>query len=457
MSLIKPSKVTKFDFSGAKLVKKITLQCTDIVDNHHKFYIIELYENQSKHVLKTKYGRTGGKEITEYREWNSVYRLEEEIQWLIKNKTKKGYREIETQDIVKELPKNVNIINSSLPVQVVNFINDMFGMTTTYIQENVKTPLGNLSQNQIDKGKELLKQIEGYIKKINIDIGKGFIGKPHKSGMVLDLGSKEELTNSAQYKPLIEMCNEYYSNIPQQFSHRISLYDSLITTKEHIAKQEEVLQALQDIVGLKNSGISIDESLENKYKSMGINIALPTMEENDYIVDWFSKSKSKAHKVNEKIIDILKIERPIENTTYNNSLAKMKSKDVFHGTRNENVLGICTRGMLLPGQHSGAITGAMFGRGIYGAIHSTKSMQYCGMGWRQSSNKNYMFVMDMALGKTMEVNSTTEYRKNAKLIGKKYDSVWAKAGREIVHDELIVYSTAQCKINYIIKFKQDWN
>lgn len=451
MSLIKPSKTTNKklpDFPDQKIV----LQCTDLIKNNHKFYILELYKTED--VLKTKYGRTGSHEVTEYREGPKI---EAEIQWLIKNKESKGYKLVETRDSVAEqIPASVAILNSSLPAQVINFINDICGFTAHYIEENIKTPLGNLTQKQIDKGKGLLKSIQDHSKGLDIIADNGMLVKKSGGGFTItpDQISKDDIINTPKYKQLADLCSEYYSNIPQNFNHRITLYDSLILTNTQIAKQEGILQALQDVVDLKNAGMSINSNVEQKYKSIGAAIEPISAAEFKEINDWFFTSKSNKHNVDAEIFDILKIVREEEDKRWMNfGLPPTKT---FHGTKSSNVLGICSRGLLLPGTHSSTVNGAMFGSGIYSAIHSTKSIQYCGNNFRSNSDKSYMFVTEMAMGKPLIVSSTSEYAAQKNRLNKEFNSVWAKAGRDLIHDELIVYNPAQTKLKYIIKFKSKW-
>jgi hypothetical protein len=91
----------------------------------------------------------------------------------------------------------------------------------------------------------------------------------------------------------------------------------------------------------------------------------------------------------------------------------------------------------------------MHGDGVYGAINSTKSLNYSIGFWGSSRSKfknSFLILADFAMGKTYTSQST-----NFNGAPKGYDSIWAKKGRSLYNDELIVYSLPQCTLKYLVE------
>ena len=143
-------------------------------------------------------------------------------------------------------------------------------------------------------------------------------------------------------------------------------------------------------------------------------------------------------------------------------MALYKSANIlpgWHGTRRANMIGITTKGLLI--RPSGVVhAGSMYGDGIYWAVHSTKSMNYCdvkGSYWAQGANKTaYLFLADVAFGNQKIVAGSHLYTKSNI---KPNHSVWAKSGggSGLYNDELITYTATgagqQHRIRYIIEFE----
>lgn len=413
------------------IVEKQTLQLTDIVANSNKYYTVELREYTDKSWgLYSVYGRTGATKTEDYR-YGTEGQCRTEFSRLIRNKEGKGYSKVETEDTVingaktmaTEPAKTVNI-NKGVEGPVEWFVNYIYGFSRDFVKEAVDLPIGKLSLGQINLAQSLLKKIEQEM-----------------------LGRQKKVTDD-----VIELHNQYYKAVPQRLGHKIDINSVLLKTDKDIASQEDLLQQIKDMVVVKES----DTDFEKRYKGLNAEISVPTKAEIDRIKHYVLNSRSSHHGIKSiEIKDILAISRKVDDDRYDEKLAKLCEQEVFHGTKNVNLLGICSRGLMLPGQHSASITGAMFGPGIYGAIHSTKSMQYCGSGGyndRHSSRSSdqFMFIMQMGMGNWQ---SGGDWRRHYKLAPGKH-STWAKAKEEgLLHDELIVYNTSQVKLTHIVRFQ----
>ena len=138
------------------------------------------------------------------------------------------------------------------------------------------------------------------------------------------------------------------------------------------------------------------------------------------------------------------------------------TKLLWHGSRNENWFHIMQQGLLL--NPNAAITGKMFGQGIYFAPSAKKSWgytSYAGSYWaRGTSNTAFMGLYKTAYGKPFVVYDTgvidsgftyKDLERKAPGCG----CVHAKADRGMLrNDEIIFYREDQITIKYLCKFNK---
>lgn len=138
-----------------------------------------------------------------------------------------------------------------------------------------------------------------------------------------------------------------------------------------------------------------------------------------------------------------------------------RTKLFFHGSRNENWMGILDTGLLL--RPTGVvITGKMFGNGTYYADKARKSLGYTSLSgsyWaRGNSNEAFMALFDVHLGNSMKVERHERWMgqlDEAKLKAKgDYDSLYARGGADLRNNEFIVYREEQSTIKYLIQIKR---
>lgn len=131
-------------------------------------------------------------------------------------------------------------------------------------------------------------------------------------------------------------------------------------------------------------------------------------------------------------------------------------QEVYHGTSQANLLSIINSRLRCSPPATAEIAGKCFGGGIYGAIHSSKSLGYT-IGrtsgsstnrWGQSvGDSGWLCVCDFAMGKYYEPTSRISSPPNG------YDSVWVKHEKypTFYHDELIVYNDNQARVKYLLE------
>lgn len=477
----------KFD-----VTKRVTLNFTDINENSNKFYNIEIQVADPTQVrVFTVYGRLGAPNpAKEVRVCRDVDHAEEVVAKIIKDKTKKGYKEVKLvkADVGSEIGKlkieqnQIKIESlekagikieekekSSLHPEVQSLVRSLFGSTTQFIEANLDTkkcPLGQLSLDQILKGKDILEQ------------ARILTHQPSKDVQALN-----------------DLTSEYYSNIPHVLPRIIQADILRLDNDQKIDRCYDILDVFCDAKNIEKV-LSVNSGIDSQY--LTLNATINYIEPNDPIYNWVEQmvlntraknhsflGKIKVHRIfnikrsgednyfNETIESFSKEcckqvapnvlrpfikERPDLDKTASDLYNRANVLPLWHGTRKANIIGITTRGLLI--RPSGVIyTGAAYGNGIYWAINSSKSINYCdikGSYWACGNNKTaYLFLADVALGNNKIVHKTGFYTK-ANI--KPFHSVFAKAGvGNLINDEIITYTPSgkgqQHFLRYIVEFE----
>ena len=139
----------------------------------------------------------------------------------------------------------------------------------------------------------------------------------------------------------------------------------------------------------------------------------------------------------------------------------VKTKLLWHGSRNENWWSIVGSGLVLRPTNA-VITGKMFGYGIYFATKARKSLGYTSLSgsyWAHgSSSSAFMGLYEVAYGKPYDVHSF-----DSRFYGLNYEGLQklcpganclhAHEGQMLRNDEIIVYKECQTTIKYLVELK----
>lgn len=414
--------------SGQFVVKvehaRTMLNFASLGANSNKFYLAVLEEGTgvNDYRIYTEYGRLAqGKPRQQARYFSNLYQAQSEFDKIIRSKKKKGYAEVETDDGLSS--KSVSI-KSSKPKQdlskvkdkVLQFIGGLYTYSTSYLVKSIQTPLGNLSSNQVAKGLKILNEIE------------------------TELDNKT--TSTGVYSRLSD---EFYSVIPFVFGRNVDIPRMMIDDYKKLNDRKDLLGVISSVVKVQNS---LEKTLEDKYKALNIKLKHLDGRTKDYkrIVKWVEESKSSHHRANSNVTNIFKVDDMTGFDKFNPY--DVKTMELFHGTRNENVLNILQTG-LKSKPKSAVHTGSMFGSGIYFASQSSKSANYSTGFGSVRNEKYYMFVCEVATGR---VKDYEDAQPGLYAAPHGYNSVRGKKGRSLLHDEYIVYHENQVKVKYIIEY-----
>jgi len=475
------------------VVKRTTLNYTDIVNNSNKFYNLEIQVAPSgESRIYTNYGRVGGTIAREYRICKNQIHAESESDKIIKSKVKKGYVEVKLvkAEIGSEVGKakiessKISLTDlekagikiqtdqkdeSILHPEVQNLVRTWFGVTAEFVELNLDTkkcPLGQLSIDQITKGKNILEEARQIVHS----------KKPDQI-------------------ELNKLTNLYYSNIPHNFGYTRINADALrLDADDKLDKAFDILDIFNDAKNVQNV-MSRKNSVDSQYVTLNTDVEwldpksptwqwLDVMLHNTRASNHSFLGKLKTHKIfkinrkgeEERFLKVAeKIAKECGKHNPSDVYAKLvrerpdvskelqdlyKNANVcpgWHGTRRANMIGITTKGLLI--RPSGVThAGSMYGDGIYWATNSTKSINYCdvkGSYWAQGNNRTaYLFLGDVAFGK-QKIASGSHFYTNKNI--EPHHSVFAKAGSAVYNDELITYHPTgpnqQHWLRYIVEFE----
>lgn len=253
--------------------------------------------------------------------------------------------------------------------------------------------------------------------------------------------------------PDVQKANsDYFSLIPKPFSRKITA-DDMILDSNAVLAEYDVLDQLATGVQM---GSAMGGSASQRLTALGTEIAwLPDEDEVRRIKRYIRNSRASNHHgdvCRYEPVAIYAIRIPDERTRYERAVKKYGNvQEIFHGSANCNLLSIMKGGLVVPPSTASHVTGRMFGNGVYGAINSTKALNYNIGYWgakRSKYNNAFLFLADFAMGRTEQV-----FHSQSRGASRGYDSIWAKKGRSLFNDELIVFDLAQCTLKFLVELR----
>lgn len=470
------------------------LHCNNFSGNNNKFYCIEIQQNPVTGQLRlfSHYGRLGKTNTYEIRDtWKRTgkpveagekIQIEDEYRAIISKKEagktvdrdgksihehytkvdvltpKVGSLNIRNQATVN-IKKMAEIESSSDPIVAallnqlkVDNIHEITSKTSfKFTSTGLETDIGPVSEIHILKAKGVLDQIADLIRIQE----KAIVDSRSLLSRVSSKLSKrpEVVTPNGFSQDMIDKNNHYFSLIPHKFHGKLKAED-MITTPDNLSKEQDLLNDLLSAVQL---GLSQDDGVnEEKLK-----VDLKVMDKNKTwkeIEHYFNTTRHAhhGHLKGWKICRIFEVSEKAEKIKdYEATKAKLGNEmQLFHGSRNSNILSILLNGLMVPPRSAGFVNGRMFGDGIYGADCSTKALNYATGYWggRKDHNKVYVFVTRFAMGKMQKCKTQQNYGADPG-----FDSVHGLSDRHggaLINDEYIVYDTRQAIITHLLELTQ---
>lgn len=414
-------------FVKKSTLKREVLNFASLGDNSNKFYIIELQEGviPGEYNVYCEYGRLGKTPQRKDRYITGVYSAESEFNKIIASKQRGGYKIVEVDDGLTTQAVNVSSTTKatdlfSIKDKVLRLIGKLYQEATSYLATAIDTPLGKISATQVAKGFSVLRDIESY----------------------LDAG----VTSGSQ---LVGFSNEFYSVIPVSFGNKVDFQKMLIDDYIKLNNYKDLLGVMDSVVQAR---ATLEQNLEEKYKSLNIKLKALGQRTKEYkaVLEKVDTTHSQHHRFKMNVTDVFKVEDMVGFDKFNPK--KLETMDLFHGSRNENILSIMQSGLKIK-PSSAVHTGSMFGSGIYLASDVTKSANYCWGFGNANADTHYMFICEAATGKIKDYSNA---QSSLTAPPKGYNSVRGVKGNSLLHDEYIVYKDEQVRIKYIIEFKKGY-
>jgi poly [ADP-ribose] polymerase 2/3/4 len=391
---------------------------TDVSDNHNKFWHAYV-EGSSVH---TDWGRIGEPAKHTVTNYDSPYAAERGFASKCRAKERHGYtlQKTLTDDstVVVASVKDV-ALSQIAPTDpetksLVEFlakrnIHRIEGTTGIRVQDGaLTTPLGPVTPEGLDEAEHLLAAI----------------------GSIILAGSSD---SSYDFRTKV---NQYLRIVPRKIHRRgISIAD-VFPDVSSVAKEQQTIDALRQAVALSPTS---DIGVVFRTRLDPIDSSTP---EFTRMVKLFDSTRSQFHKSSQmKLKRLWKISVGPADESFEHTLKPIK--ELWHGTKDANLLSILRSGFVIPGRGGTAqITGRMFGDGVYFSDQSTKSLNYASGFWGgDGSVRNFMLLNHVAMGKI--------YKPTSSFSGKPpsgYDSTQVEPGTcRVKNREMVVYRASQAK------------
>lgn len=373
-------------------------------DNHNKFYYMEDLNNGN---FRVTYGRVGSSErVVTYpiSDWNRKYN----------EKIKKGYIDVTEKIATKKHVSELEIGDKD----VKELIEFLMKAAKTSIKRDYSISAEAVTQAQIDEAQTILDTI--------------FENK--------DVYGLDKIN---------ECLRQLYTIIPRKMSDTRSFFLSNLNVPFLV----ELLQSEQGKLDTLKTQVNIGNTSEDKITltSFGIQCEVASEADRDFI-----RNNTDFRLKNHKVFKIINNEtEKVFNPDH------LKTKLLYHGSRNENYLSIIQNGLKIKPKGV-QTTGSMFGPGIYFANLARKSIGYTslrGSYWASgNSSKAYLAVFEVATGHEWRVFENGQKWSGwmsrideSQVKAKGCNSVFAKGGVDLKNDEYMIYNSNQCTIRYLIE------
>lgn len=423
--------------------------------NSNKFYKVTLYEDGSVHKNWGRVGASGQTSIDRHG-GRSGYES------IINQKKRKGYE-----------PTNAVSLN-----------------TTESSSTASKNDLKEIARKTLIKpgNSELERLVDLLVAKNNHEIIKASGGKINVSdnGLITTPLGLVSLENISQARAFIDSgklnassrnrsaaLDGYLKLIPQQVPRMRGWDKTFLSTPEELSQQSSFLDQLEESLDLyaerRKASLKAEKSKNNTEDELAKQYAdlfrykvsvLDDDKEFKRIERLFRDGLRREHSSSHlRLKRVYVLNDPAGLKRFKAKAEKIGDvRELWHGTRVWNVLSILRQGLILNVNDVKTIqtAGAMFGsNSIYTSSSSSKSLNYSYGYWDGGirSNNCFMFLNDVAMGRTHVAERNRIYHDSHIQKSGKYDSLWAKGRTSgVLNDEMIIWDTDQINIKYLCEF-----
>jgi len=437
------------------------LHCNNFDGNNNKFYIIEIQENsKGEYQLFSNYGRLGKTTVYETRKHlkgdtdpiTDYSVLEDEYNAIIakkeRGKSGKGGREFYVKvDVLAPTVGSSNVSGSDADISV---------SQENEIQIAIDAGLGKevariINQIKADNIHNILSKTSLRLTSRGFETDVGVVTDSHIDKAVEALDSLREAIVADVRADVILCNNSYFSLIPKDFGSKLS-YDDMIKDADKLAEHFELMEDLRSALKMNLQPV---DKVEEKQFTIDLLMLDDDDSERSRLIDFFEnrKHRSHSHLNSWKVKNVFSFgETPNRVNEYETMLGDLGNEhELFHGSRNGNILSILINGFMIPPATAGHCTGRMFGNGVYSASCSSKALNYSTGFWdgKGDDHNAFIFITRFVMGNQQDC-------RNFKYGGADsgYDSIHGLSsdnGGTLLNDEYIVYDTKQTIITHLIE------
>lgn len=404
--------------------RKVAYLVMVTAENNNKYYKM----TPRGDVFDVEYGRVGAssqKASYSMREWNKKYN----------EKIKKGYvdRTEAMEDlIVKEVKKDGSSTYKEIEKKAIaEIVERLQRMAKQAIRDNYTISSNKVTQKMVDEAQDIITELtkcESDITLFNKLLLTLFTTIPRKMGQVSD----------------------HMARVKDDFNRILTKEQDLLDVMRGQVVQHQVIKEEENISEEDNNKKTILEELGLEFE--------------ECTDDEIAIIKKNLGEIKDKFYKAWKVTNKRTQVKFDNFMkqeGKIKTKLLWHGSRNENWWSIINSGLVLRPTNA-VISGKMFGYGIYFAPKARKSLGYTSLNgsyWAGgNSNSAYMSLYEVAYGTPYDVHSfdSKYYNFNYEALQKAKKgahSLHAHEGQMLRNDEIIVYKEDQITIKYLVELR----
>lgn len=440
--------------------KPVYLRMLDIESNHYKYYRMI----PSGDSFTAEWGREGSKPQTKVypmSQWAKIYR----------EKTKKGYEDKTDHFVIEkvESPTDISRISKTGDVYAVikdesvrELVKQLMELSNAIVSSNYNIGSEHVTQKMIDDAQICIDRLANVYTKLAV------VKEPARAVSLFEDYNNAllQLINIVPRK--IKRVKEYLLAFTPNISILLEAMRNQISFEEDLLNNMRTKVSVANIIAKPASTVSEEKAKETTLlEALGLVIEPCSAEDMKRIMSKFTSDDAYAN-LPRKVktawrVTNLKTEKAFENfkQEFKDDYKRFPCNLLWHGSRNENWWSIINTGLKI--RPSGAVyTGSMFGDGVYFANKARKSFNY-------TSSRNayyvqgnakvvFMALFDVATGNSYNVNnnystsSMTWNKLRALNTDKKYHSLFAHSGAQLINDELVMYRNDQMTIRYLVMF-----
>lgn len=289
-----------------------------------------------------------------------------------------------------------------------------------------KTPLGGIAPDQVSEARDLLVEISDFVSDndfSNRDFGRALNSYlrliPHDVGM-------------SKISPKLIFPNT------QTVIAENDLLDGLTTSFIDVTTKPVKKKAKKKVAAPKIFNVELEIVTDKKVIS--------------YVRNLYQKTRNSMHQSNSLSVHaVYTVKIAVMSNAFDNYGATLQDiRRLWHGTKASNLISILKQGLIIPPSSSSHVTARMYGNGVYASSVSTKALNYATNFWGSggSTDRTFMFLLDMAMGKYYDTQTWgSSYPKPGT------NSTWARSGRALKNDEMIVYRLDQVNLTHLVEFR----